>query len=200
MLALWRRRFGAAMARHAARMVAYARVAAVLLVALCLGACFSSRPPLIGARESVKLFGEGGPALRVAFSAMTQSPLSQKIRFRWVDDGYEIFGPDKKSEGVRYRLTPLGGDWYIAQQTQQPANVADYGLARLEVEENRLWIYAPQCSALSPGERLALGLAVMVNGDCPIDTLTQLRAAMAAAVRRGAPAIGYYELAGPVTP
>ncbi len=179
-------------------MVAYVRAAAVLLVALCLSACFSSRPPLIGARESVKLFGEGGSALRVAFSAMTQSPMSQKVRFRWVDDGYEIFGPDKMNEGVRYRLTPLGGDWYIAQQTQQPANVADYGLARME--ENRLWIYAPQCSALSTGERIALGLAVMVNGDCPVDSLVQLRTAMAAAVRRGAPAVGYYELAGPVTP
>jgi hypothetical protein len=179
-------------------MLAPARAAAVLLVALCLCGCFSSRPPLIGPRESVKLFGEGGPALRVAFSAMTQSPLSQKVRFRWVDDGYEIFGPDKKSEGVRYRLMPLGQDWYIAQQTQQPANVADYGLARLE--DHRLWIYAPQCSALGSGERVALGLNVMVNGDCPVASLPQLRAAMAAAMRRGAPAVGYYELAGPVTP
>jgi hypothetical protein len=179
-------------------MPAALRVAFALILAVLLSGCFSARPPLIGPRDGVKLFGEGGPALRVAFSAMTQSPLSQKVKFRWVEDGYEIFGRDGKSEGVRYRLAPLGADWFIAQQTQQAANVADYGLARLE--DNRLWVYAAQCTALSPVERAALQLQVMTNGDCPVTNVAQLRTAMLIALRRGPQPVGYYELDGPIKP
>lgn len=167
-----------------------ARAAAAIAMALEVGACFSSRVPLIEPENSVSPFGESGAGRRVALSRSGKAA-TEPIFYRWVDRSYVLFAADGRREPLAYRLAPLEGEWYIAQRIER--GVADYGLARREGA--RLWVYAPQCIDLPQVERDALALRLSANGECLVTSYAQLRAAMGVMQKKPIKPEGYYELA-----
>lgn len=169
---------------------------AVMAAGLALGGCFSSRAPLIGPADSVKVFGEAGLAKRVSYAAMGGGPLAETVRFAWMNDGYAVFDARGRREPSHYRLTPLKGDWYITQRAE-PGGV-DYGLARRVGEQ--MYVYAVQCVDLSAPDRARLGLSLTGDGACMIGSMTQLHAAMSLVATRPLRAEGYYEVIPPTRP
>ena len=173
------------------------RSATMLIAAgLALGGCFSSRQPLIGPADGVKLFGDGGLAKRVSYASMGGGPLAEDVRFSWVGDSYVISDGRGRREPLSYRLAVLKGDWFITQRTE-PGGV-DYGLARRVGEQ--IYVYAVQCVDLSDADRAGLGLRLGGDGTCLIGSLPQLRATMTLVASRHPQAEGYYEVVGPTRP
>ncbi|MFZ4603460.1 MAG: hypothetical protein ACOYM8_13505 [Caulobacterales bacterium] len=173
------------------------RSATMLIAAgLALGGCFSSRQPLIGPADGVKLFGDGGLAKRVSYASMGGGPLAEDVRFSWVGDSYVISDGRGRREPLNYRLAVLKGDWFITQRTE-PGGV-DYGLARRVGEQ--IYVYAVQCVDLSDADRAGLGLRLGGDGTCLIGSLPQLRATMTLVASRHPQAEGYYEVVGPTRP
>jgi len=165
-------------------------------LSIVVSGCFSSRAPLIGPAESLKMFGESGRAKRVSYSAMAGGPLAEPIAFVWADSGYIITDGRGRREPLHYRLTPLKGEWFITQRAE-PGGV-DYGLARRLGDQ--LYVYAPQCVDFTDADRAALGLRLTPEGTCLIGSMAQLRATMTLVAARHPQPEGYYEMVVPTRP
>lgn len=163
--------------------------AAALLLVTLLGGCFGARAPLIGAKDSLMLFGASGAAVRVTYDSLG-GPAQERIQFNWANGAYHLArGPGR--EPASYRLMPLEGEWYIWEKSER-AGPAAYGVARLE--GRRVWAYAPECVLLSEAERTGLGLALAGDGVCWLQSQEQLKAAMRQLAARRPRLIGYYEI------
>lgn len=170
--------------------------AAALAGAASVSACFSSRQPLIGSAESAAVLGAGGLGKRVVFENMAAGAQAERISIAWIDNAYVIFDAKGRREKITYRFAALGGDWLIVQRMDRA--VTDYGLARLDDE--RLWLYAPQCMALSDAERQTIGASLGPDGACFLASIEQLKAALSLVAGRRPSAIGYFEPLTPLTP
>ena len=166
------------------------------VLSIAVSGCFSSRAPLIGPAESLKMFGDAGRAKRVSYSAMGGGPIAEAIAFTWLENGYVITDARGRREPLHYRLTPLKGEWFVTQRAE-PGGV-DYGLARRIGDQ--LYVYAPQCLDFNDADRAALGLRVTPEGTCLIQSGAQLRAAMSLVAARNPQPEGYYEMVVPTRP
>jgi len=164
---------------------------AMVAIAVSLGGCFGSQAPLIGAKDSLMLFGREGGAVRVMYDQLG-GPAQERIRFAWRDDGYRI-ERGRGPEPAAYRLQRLENDWYIWEKFQD-GETAVYGLARLEGA--RVWAYAPECGQLGMDVQRALGLRMGADGACWLTSQQQLQAAMRSALDSRMRLIGYFELEG----
>ena len=164
------------------------RAGLVIVAAVGLGGCFSSRAPLIPANESLKLFGDQGAATRVEFGRMSGPP--ERVTFSWAGDSYRIADPREPRGQASYRVAPFQQNYLITQRFDH--GVAVYGLARRE--GGRLWTYSPACQDLSDGDRDTLDLKLQADGMCWITTPAQLKNAMRRATARTLQPDGYFEL------
>lgn len=167
-------------------------VPAVLVMAGGLSACFGSHTPLIGAKDSLQLFGAEGEAVRVMHDQLG-GPTLERVRFRWRNGAYQISNATRP-EPALYRLKQLDKDWYIWAMFQE-GEASAYGLARLD--GLRVWAYRPECAALNAALQRQLKLAIAADGTCWLASEEQLQQAMLASMQTKLHLIGYFELTAP---